>query len=442
MSQNDNTNTTPVARGKGKAAQQTNAEGTNADADDKWINAVFPHLADTEPPDHQQPADSRPSSPRERSRTPLYEWEKVEIRLAMFKTRLYRRDEWARPRRDPFEVPPNSPHITPSPSPPETAQWLAERMRTGEWPNMQHWRDNHSWGPTQVADTGSQHATQARSLDNTSDADAEMQDTLGADSPGITSGSDADMQDALRANSPDYASDSDIESQNAHRASSQANSPDSVVESQNAQPANTQVNAPVAAAESQTPQPANNQLTTPGAAAQGTTTTPATDLQVTPARGRRLGRTAGTSSSSATGAPQTPVLVVGNRQLAPAVTGARSRSILDMPGSDVPYVRNRIHPEQILSRRLSYINAILIQSRGVAPTQPCDSCRAGRLAPFTSCRHLPDHFGGACANCKWRDLGKRCSLNPQASVASTSTTTAEQPDDGNDGDAEQAAADN
>ncbi|KAF2228495.1 hypothetical protein EV356DRAFT_457712, partial [Viridothelium virens] len=30
------------------------------------------------------------------------------------------------------------------------------------------------------------------------------------------------------------------------------------------------------------------------------------------------------------------------------------------------------------------------------------------LRPFPECRQMPSHFGGACANCKWRDHGARC----------------------------------
>ncbi|OJD12499.1 hypothetical protein ACJ73_09342 [Blastomyces percursus] len=32
------------------------------------------------------------------------------------------------------------------------------------------------------------------------------------------------------------------------------------------------------------------------------------------------------------------------------------------------------------------------------------------LRPFPECRRLPEHFRGACGNCKWRDHAIRCSV--------------------------------
>ena len=87
------------------------------------------------------------------------------------------------------------------------------------------------------------------------------------------------------------------------------------------------------------------------------------------------------------------------------------RAVLALPGVDVAFVLGAILPHQIGSHRPSYINAILIQSRGQAPPRACLQCRGGPgLRPFPECRRVPGHFGGACANCKWRDHGARCSF--------------------------------
>jgi hypothetical protein len=66
--------------------------------------------------------------------------------------------------------------------------------------------------------------------------------------------------------------------------------------------------------------------------------------------------------------------------------------------------------------RDSYVNAFLIQSRGVLIPTPCDKCqrqmtmdRDAYAAPFPVCIRLPGHFGGCCGNCKWRDHAARCS---------------------------------
>ncbi|KAL4958604.1 DUF3716 domain-containing protein [Aspergillus stella-maris] len=64
--------------------------------------------------------------------------------------------------------------------------------------------------------------------------------------------------------------------------------------------------------------------------------------------------------------------------------------------------------------RDSYINALLIQSRGQYLEVPCTTCQnvRGQLA-FPECRHVPGAFGGACGNCKWPDHGLRCSVRDE-----------------------------
>jgi len=108
-------------------------------------------------------------------------------------------------------------------------------------------------------------------------------------------------------------------------------------------------------------------------------------------------------------AQQAPVLLVGGQQLAPYAHSPQSRGVLALPGVDVTFVLGRITPEHIRSHRPSYINAVLVQSRGVRPVRRCVQC-TNRLSPFPECRHVPGHFGGACANCKWRDGGRKCSF--------------------------------
>ena len=109
---------------------------------------------------------------------------------------------------------------------------------------------------------------------------------------------------------------------------------------------------------------------------------------------------------------QNPVLHVGGQQLAPYVHSPQGRAVLALPGQDVEFVRGSIRPSQVGSHRASYINAILIQSRGMAMDYPCSSCRNAVRGPrpFTECRRVAGHFGGACANCKWKDHASRCSV--------------------------------
>ena len=93
-----------------------------------------------------------------------------------------------------------------------------------------------------------------------------------------------------------------------------------------------------------------------------------------------------------------------------------------MPSTDVEIFRGRITEEQFSSGRLSYINAILIQSRGVLAIKPCKKCEdTPNRGPFTECRTMRDQWGGCCGNCKWRDWQARCEgvvrgINPQSTT--------------------------
>jgi hypothetical protein len=90
----------------------------------------------------------------------------------------------------------------------------------------------------------------------------------------------------------------------------------------------------------------------------------------------------------------------------------QGRAVLALPGQDVVFVRGAITPNQVASHRPSYINAILIQNRGNVVLNPCTACQGSRpgLRPFPECRRLPEHFGGCCGNCKWRDHALKCSV--------------------------------
>lgn len=126
---------------------------------------------------------------------------------------------------------------------------------------------------------------------------------------------------------------------------------------------------------------------------------------------------------------QIPVLLVGAQQLAPYCHNASQRALLAMPGVNVPFVRGAITPAQVGSHRPSYINAILIQSRGVL-SGPCDRCERS-LRPFLECRRVPGHFGGACGNCKWPDLGARCTERDNDDDGSIVVVSSDSSDDGN-----------
>ncbi|THC87379.1 hypothetical protein EYZ11_013175 [Aspergillus tanneri] len=67
-----------------------------------------------------------------------------------------------------------------------------------------------------------------------------------------------------------------------------------------------------------------------------------------------------------------PVLPIGGQQLAPWVHSLPGQAVLARLGQDVRFVRGCISGYQILSHRPSYINALLIQSRGRGEDDPGD----------------------------------------------------------------------
>jgi hypothetical protein len=105
---------------------------------------------------------------------------------------------------------------------------------------------------------------------------------------------------------------------------------------------------------------------------------------------------------------QFPVLLVGCRQLAHFCHSPMAQRLLARPGVDVEFILDMIRVDQIESHKPSYINAILIQSRRIVTPIPCGHYALGHRKPFPSCHRTAGHFGGCCANCKWRDWGNRC----------------------------------
>lgn len=112
-------------------------------------------------------------------------------------------------------------------------------------------------------------------------------------------------------------------------------------------------------------------------------------------------------------------LLASKDKLRPYIFSAQSQALFaQQPGRDITFTRNTIQPRHIESCRQSYINAILIQSRGTAPRKACDRClkksATGRtkttVKRFAECRVVKGHFDGCCANCKWSDAGNKCSF--------------------------------
>lgn len=80
------------------------------------------------------------------------------------------------------------------------------------------------------------------------------------------------------------------------------------------------------------------------------------------------------------------------------------------PQKDILITKGRVTLQQVNTGRPSYVNALIIQSRGIEVPDGCTNSRSG---VFAKCVRLPGFFGGCCGNCKWKDHGARCSVrNP------------------------------
>jgi hypothetical protein len=104
-------------------------------------------------------------------------------------------------------------------------------------------------------------------------------------------------------------------------------------------------------------------------------------------------------------------LPISGRELDQFAYGSLTRQLLAIPGYDVIHTPGTLNGQQLAGQRPSYINALLIQSRGYLLVQDCDHCvEMDVRRPFPFCVRMPGHFGGACANCKWPDYAHRCSV--------------------------------
>jgi hypothetical protein len=78
---------------------------------------------------------------------------------------------------------------------------------------------------------------------------------------------------------------------------------------------------------------------------------------------------------NSTPANQRPVLPIQGHLLAEYVKNNIQRRLLDLPGQGVAFTPGRVTARQIHGKRDSYINALLIQSRGIVSARPCILCQ-------------------------------------------------------------------
>ncbi len=91
------------------------------------------------------------------------------------------------------------------------------------------------------------------------------------------------------------------------------------------------------------------------------------------------------------------------------------RAIFGLPSREtILFVQGWITAKHIASQRPSYVNGLLIHSRGQDAAEACAQCTEKRaknaLGPFLTCRVLPGSYHNSCSNCKWFDNTSTCSL--------------------------------
>ncbi|KAL2160137.1 hypothetical protein VTH06DRAFT_1792 [Thermothelomyces fergusii] len=91
------------------------------------------------------------------------------------------------------------------------------------------------------------------------------------------------------------------------------------------------------------------------------------------------------------------------------------RNVFRLPSREtILFVQGWITAKHIASQRPSYVNGLLIHSRGQDAVVSCVQCAEKRakdaLGPFLSCRVLPGSYHNSCSNCKWFDNTSACSL--------------------------------
>jgi len=109
-------------------------------------------------------------------------------------------------------------------------------------------------------------------------------------------------------------------------------------------------------------------------------------------------------------ADEDSVLFVGQQQLVQYTHFSQTKNILELLNVNVLFVQLCILLNQVRTHWPLYINAILIQSRGVLVPASCINCQTCDMTLFSECRRTPKHFSECCGNCKWREHAAHCSV--------------------------------
>ncbi|KAL2865020.1 uncharacterized protein BJX67DRAFT_359638 [Aspergillus lucknowensis] len=95
----------------------------------------------------------------------------------------------------------------------------------------------------------------------------------------------------------------------------------------------------------------------------------------------------------------------GNDLLRSKCRSHLQKAVWNMPCYEIQMGPKMVQEYQIVSARTSYINAILIATRGL---QMRSKCTRDKHKIFRETYRLPGFCEGACSGCKWQDRGRIC----------------------------------
>ncbi|KAH6652473.1 hypothetical protein BKA67DRAFT_538279 [Truncatella angustata] len=103
----------------------------------------------------------------------------------------------------------------------------------------------------------------------------------------------------------------------------------------------------------------------------------------------------------------TVTILTGNKDVNNIIKGLYTN---EKPARNIEAYDNKIDPDKVRTRP-SYVNAIMIQSRGLEGETCAQYARNSGRGPFVQCIRVKGHFGGCCGNYKWRDHVAKCSMH-------------------------------
>ncbi|KAL4788754.1 hypothetical protein BDV19DRAFT_383652 [Aspergillus venezuelensis] len=95
----------------------------------------------------------------------------------------------------------------------------------------------------------------------------------------------------------------------------------------------------------------------------------------------------------------------GNRALFDLCHNEIQKEVWAFPSYEFVVRVGSLSVKQLQTARPSYVNAILIASRGVKVREPC---KHNSRWVFGEQVRIPGYWNGCCAGCKWKDGGAKC----------------------------------